>query len=325
MKAVGGWRRRLVIVTLAVGTILVVSELGLRLAGSWYLSSFYRDLFAASQRENTINIVCLGESTTAGLWVRAEDSYPKQLERRLREFYGSEAINVLVPPHVGQNTSQMANRIEDYLVGYRPRLLIMMAGANNEWSLAESNVTLFFERPWWLAMPIKLFVLLDSLRTFKVMRYAYHAITAGAEDQYVAMNKNMVWGQPEYTRFPPEKWVWSFARANRPAFVELWRHDLRYMVQRAKARGVDVLLMTYPINPRYLSPVEWSRLADEEGLPLLHNHLAFAKLAEQGRLDEYLFQDRWHPNERGYRVLAGDVFDFITTHDPLRLRSASPR
>src|SRR5262249_18432542 len=69
----------------------------------------YRELGAALRIPGSINIVCLGESTTAGLWIRFEDSYPKQLERVLREFYRTNAINVIVPPHIGQNTSQMAN------------------------------------------------------------------------------------------------------------------------------------------------------------------------------------------------------------------------
>jgi len=68
------------------------------LLGFWYLANFYRELGAASRIQGSINIVCLGESTTAGLWVKFEDSYPKQLERVLRDFYRTNAINVIVPP-----------------------------------------------------------------------------------------------------------------------------------------------------------------------------------------------------------------------------------
>src|SRR5215467_4016193 len=135
-------RRRFVLVLIG---LVVIIEISLRLVGFWYLANFYRELGAASRIQGSINIVCLGESTTAGLWVKFEDSYPKQLERALREFYRTNAINVLVPPHIGHNTSQMANRIHHYLERCRPRLLIVMAGANNEWVLAESNITLFFD------------------------------------------------------------------------------------------------------------------------------------------------------------------------------------
>jgi len=34
----------------------------------------------------------------------------------LTEKYPEKRIHVYVPPHVGQNTSQVANRMEDYLV-----------------------------------------------------------------------------------------------------------------------------------------------------------------------------------------------------------------
>jgi len=59
-------RRFLGILLVAIG-LVVTAEIGLRLAGFWYLANFYRELGAASRVQDSINIVCLGESTTAGL------------------------------------------------------------------------------------------------------------------------------------------------------------------------------------------------------------------------------------------------------------------
>lgn len=318
----GKWFLGVLLVVIVIGVVVVV-ELGLRLVGFWYVANFYRDLDAASRKQDSVNVVCLGESTTAGLWVKFEDSYPKQLERALREFYRTNAINVIVPPHVGQNTSQMANRIPDYVGRYRPRLLIVMAGANNEWSLAESHINTFLDKyklvgP--LALKIRLVVLLDDLRIFKVLRHGYSALWAWASGEHVAQNWENVWRHPEDTRFPPDASVWKFARNNPAPFIDLWRHDVGLIIRTAKANNVKVLLMTYPVNPAYLrEPTEWSRLAHEEDVPLLRNDVVFRKLAQQGTLGQYLAQDHWHPNERGYSLVAGNVFGFITGGDTLGL------
>jgi len=317
-RRVPPWRRFL----LALIGVVVIIEIGLRLVGSWYLANFYRELGVASRLQDSINIVCLGESTTAGLWVKFEDSYPKQLEKALREFYRTNAINVIVPPHIGHNTSQMANRIHHYLERFRPQLLIVMAGANNEWVLAESNITVFLDKHTFglSILKIRLIVLLDTLRTFKVLRYGYDTLAAWASHDHVAKSWEGVWAHPELTRFPPDASVWKFARKHPAPFVDLWRYDVRVIIRTAKANRVKVLLMTYPLAPTYLrEPIEWNRLAHEEDVPLLRNDAIFHGLAQQGTLDQYLSQDHWHPNERGYTLITRNVFDFITSHDTLEL------
>src|SRR5262245_65948644 len=82
--------------------LVVIIEISLRLVGFWYLANFYRELGAASRVQGSINIVCLGESTTAELWVKFGDSYHKQLKRVRREFDRQNPINVIVRPRNGQ-------------------------------------------------------------------------------------------------------------------------------------------------------------------------------------------------------------------------------
>ncbi|MFH1878349.1 MAG: hypothetical protein ABH883_06040, partial [Candidatus Omnitrophota bacterium] len=83
----------------------MVIEIVLRIAGYFYLNRLYTGSFLSrfNNADTDINIVCLGESSTAGLWVSWKDSYPKQLQRKLRFFYHNDNIKVIVPPHVGQN------------------------------------------------------------------------------------------------------------------------------------------------------------------------------------------------------------------------------
>jgi hypothetical protein len=140
------WKRRVLFAVAGVLASLVVVEIGLRVAGHLYLKRLHvhhAKRFAASP--DACNIVALGESSTAGLWVEKSKSYPRQLRGLPRKKHPGIEINVFVPPHVGQNTSQMANRVEDYMRVFSPRIVIIMAGANNHWSWAESHIGRFLE------------------------------------------------------------------------------------------------------------------------------------------------------------------------------------
>jgi lysophospholipase L1-like esterase len=75
--------------------------------------------------------------------------------------------------------------------------------------------------------------------------------------------------------------------------------------------------MTYHINADFLPASEFVRLAAECRVPLLRNDAAFARLMHDPtfRMEDYFHHDHWHPNARGYAVMARDVLDAIrTTH-----------
>ena len=291
---------------LAVLLVAGAAEVGLRVAGRLYL----RKLYAAGEtRPGDIPVVCLGESSTAGLWVEPRDSYPGQLQEALRRLYGEPRIRVVVPPHVGQNTSQMANRIHEYLELYKPRLLVVMAGYNNEWSLAESHVGSFLRGSDAESLRVRLLVALDNLRLFKVTRYACLKLVGNDRSGYMARN---VLGHPELVRYPPEEAVYSFAKANRGAFVALWKHDVGAIVHAAGVAHVNALLMTYHVNPTYLTAEEIVSFARAEGVPLARNDLSF----EPASIDRFVFaDDHWHPNRLGYAIIAGNALRAIAEND----------
>jgi lysophospholipase L1-like esterase len=315
-------RRRGLRAAVVLAFCLVACEAALRIAGHVYLQRYYTP--GAAAPGPVITIVCLGESSTAGLWVPVEDSYPLQLQRSLRALYGDDRIRSIVPPHVGQNTSQMANRIEEYLELYRPRLVIVMAGANNEWSLAESHIARFVPASDPRGLEIRLLTALDGLRVFKLLRWTYLRLTAGGSVE-TRRDVRYVWGHPELARYPPEAWTYGFASDHRDAFRRLWRSDLETIVEACGRRNARVLLMTYPVNPGALPAEEFVRLAGAFGLPLARNDEAFTALARDGRIHRYLFRDHWHPNARGYTLVAGNALRAIVESDLLGLgRRAAP-
>ena len=66
--------------------ILISIEISLRVIGDIYLNktAFRKNDFYL--QDNAINFLTLGESSTAGLGVLRNESYPLQLERKLKEL-----------------------------------------------------------------------------------------------------------------------------------------------------------------------------------------------------------------------------------------------
>ncbi|KPK99178.1 MAG: hypothetical protein AMJ95_00005, partial [Omnitrophica WOR_2 bacterium SM23_72] len=264
----------------SVTLALFFIESGLRIAGELYLKKLYTHRVPAP---GSTTVVCLGESSTAGLWVKKRESYPFQLRMMLQEYYPQKNIKVLVPPHVGQNTSQMANRIEDYIHLYDPVLLIIMAGYNNETSWGESHVIKFLKVDSPGIFKMKALIWLDHFRLFKLLRYAYIRFFYRKVPYYDSKMKNLrkvnyIWGGPELSVLSPEeqKRILDISLSHREAFIKLWRYDIETIVSAAKEHGVQVLLMTY-----------------------------------KGFINDLLLHDDWHLNLKGYSLIAKNAFESI--------------
>lgn len=259
-------------------------------------------------------ILAVGESTTAGLGVRPPESYPRLLQQKLRDYYGLPAITVVAPWAMGQNSSQQLNRISKYLETYEPRLVLLMCGVNNPWSFAESNIAKFVDEDDSVLQQIRLRLFLDRFRLVKLLRL-------GAIDlKYVIDDLE---GKPETEKWPPTSEVFDWSKERRPAFRELWRSDVGQMIDISAKAGAKVTLMTYPTY-KFPSPADFCVLADQYGIPLIDIHQAFAECLETGKSSDILLDDGYHPNPRGYELLADRVFRFIIENDALGLISSAP-
>ncbi len=115
---------------IAAGLIAAVFllEVGLRLAGSAYLT--FQDLRNRDSLQNYFGyrILCLGESTTA---CGGDFSWPRQLERilnRRTSASGCSVINRAVP---STDTSAILAQVSSYIEKYRPKMIITMMGIND--------------------------------------------------------------------------------------------------------------------------------------------------------------------------------------------------
>lgn len=283
----------------------------LRLIGGIYVSNYFSTR-AHFDVENSTIVLSIGESTTAGLWVDYEDSYPKQLKKLLKQKYPEKNIDVAIPFHMGQNTGQVSNRIQQHIERYEPALIILMIGYNNEWSLAESHIMKFVKDSD--SFKIKSFVFFDQFRIFRVIRYLFLRITLHENSDYIKRleEQKYIFGGPELTRFPPEEGVYSFALDHQEEFVKLWKYDTEIIIQAAKQRNIPIILMTYHINPSYLSINDFKEIASKEDIYLVRNDLTFYNLYLNKTISDYISSiDNWHPNEKGYRIIAKNAYDAI--------------
>src|SRR5262249_32364371 len=131
--------------------------------------------------------------------------------------------------------------------------------------------------------------LLENARIFRAARAVYMRGSGRWKPSVVSQNANYAWGDPEFTAFPPEPWLLELAAANRTAFIETWRGDIRTIVREARRGGAAVLLMTYPVTSAFPPTEELVRLAREEGVFLVRNDESFEPFRRSGTLNRYLF------------------------------------
>ncbi len=132
--------KRFIFILIALALFLVLFEAALQLAG----------VFLARLRESPIRpgakvIVCIGDSNTYGLYVKAEEAYPAQLERLLqKDGKNYQALNLGAP---GQNSSEILEALPGIFKKYHPAALVVMVGVNNRWNVAGQNEDRF--RKFW--------------------------------------------------------------------------------------------------------------------------------------------------------------------------------
>jgi lysophospholipase L1-like esterase len=85
------------------------------------------------------------------------------------------------------------------------------------------------------------------------------------------------------------------------------KQNLKTMIQMAKAKNIEVLLISVPnITLFGLSPLElYEEVAEEENIPLLSGVLA--NILSQPSLKS----DRVHPNALGYKEMADKIYESL--------------
>jgi len=275
---------------------LVVVELFLRLLGFGYNLIHKAPVDTGAD----YRIYCVGESTTWGIGASdpIRKGYPRQLENMLNERHKGIKTQCFFEQAIGQNTSEILLKLPRYIRKYRPQLVILMAGTNNWWNMDGSNI-LLVNQSQISQSTLRTLIFLDQFRTWTLFKNAM--FTLG---------------------FYEERWDHWFPRGetgrrslqagdddNRLIFAKLAEHDISEMIRICQANKIKVILCNYPMaSGVHLRNVQ-NALAKKYQIPLVDNYSIFQKLSD---LEKYLWpKDHWHPNDRGYAVVARNIYDCI--------------
>jgi len=116
-------RQKILLLLLGVCLFLVLFEAGLRLAGFINLVS-QRQRNSLSGHQADLRILCIGESTTAG-------QYPVFLEEILNARNTGIRFSVIDKGIIGAHTGLILRKLEDFVIEYKPDMVVAMLGIND--------------------------------------------------------------------------------------------------------------------------------------------------------------------------------------------------
>lgn len=273
----------------------IVLEFGLRIIGFGY------NLFYKPPRDNgaAYRILCVGESTTWGVGASdpIKNGYPYQLQEMLNKRFERKRVQCLFDQTIGQNTSEILLKFPKYIKKYRPQLIILMVGINNWWNMDRSNIVLFSKKNSFASLFIHAFVFFDQFRVWKLFKYISYSLGIYKERWNYWCPQGSAW----------EELKEKDREHGHRIFEELAMYDIDEMIKLSKLCGAKVIICTYPMGSDRLVNIHMA-LAKKHGLPVVNNFAVFGSLPD---LFDYLWQDYWHPNDRGYSLLAKNIYDCI--------------
>lgn len=121
-------RNKLALIALGIVLSLVILEIGLRLGGFIFLTLQEMNNKVSLDDQQTIRILCLGESTTA---LGGNAVYPRQLEEILNSRQHDLKFKVINKGIPSITTYHVVTHLDGYLDQYKPQIVTAMMGIND--------------------------------------------------------------------------------------------------------------------------------------------------------------------------------------------------
>lgn len=286
----------MIVLGLCLGLILV--EVFLRLVGFGYYSVYRIPEDAAAD----YRIFCIGESTTWGVGASNPilKGYPRQLEEMLREKFPHKNIQCFFDETIGQNTSEILEKMPTYIKKHQPNLMIFMVGANNWWNLDKSNILLFSKNKFISETYFKILVFLDRFRVWKLFKWIAYSL--GLKKERWNYGWPSEWKVDEMGKIIRNRYDWSI-------FMKIAEYDIMEMMKICQLNNIKAIICSYPGEGGDLYYVHKS-IAQKFRVPFVDNFKLFMSLP---RREEYFAKDvpYGHPNDEGYRLVAENIFKCI--------------
>jgi len=308
-------------VPLSLFITLLLTELVLIFFGFGYEVRYSHYLKHDLKKDNgsEVKIFCLGESTTWGVGCYSDslsfnlrgnlkNNYPNQLKRLLEKKFPQKSFSVFFDVTIGQNSSEILRKFPKYIEKYSPDLVIAMVGTNNLWNLKESNIFLLNKDPAVSLVAFRILSFLDHFKTWKLFKLLIFRLVIKDKwdswDYYFPADVNK---KEEYER--KLNYFNKRAASYSGFFDQLLLHDLSEIVKIAKANNIKIIISGYPLGALREIHME---VANKFKIPFVNNYyLDFKKLEESNQLSNYLISDNWHPNAKGYGIMADNIFGTI--------------
>lgn len=153
--------------------MFIIAELSLQLTAA--ANSVFHKIYNVNpgHKEQSLTILCLGDSFTYGVGAGVSLSYPAQLEEIIRQNYPLLNIRVVNCGRPGANSSIVASNLERYINSFHPDIILVCIGRNDDWNLESVEFAALGSRV--LGNKGLLIARIDSvimhLRTYKLLRY----------------------------------------------------------------------------------------------------------------------------------------------------------
>jgi lysophospholipase L1-like esterase len=285
--------------------VLLAAELMLQVA-----ALVVPDRASAWRPEAEQRILAVGDSHTWGTGVTRDEAYPAQLQERLDVARPGDysVMNLGLP---GMSTTQLRHRLPLWLNRYRPDRVIVWCGANNRWNEAE------LETEPGGAWPL-VDGALSRLRLYRLVRVWLHDRPL---ERYAALSPEERTWAIESVEGPlgaTEKWTVhhdgvaeriAHSRGESEADAETLfartAHDLEQIAATARAAGVSLAFVTYPVEQGFFAVVNRAvrQVAEQHDLAVVEGAAALERIPPEEQRWEWAL----HPDARLYGEVADDL------------------
>lgn len=176
--------KKIIFSLLALVSLLFFLEAGLRIVGAIYFHFRFPDNNKAEESNNRFNILCLGDSFTIGLGAPKWYSYPAQLDRIINTRHVTSR-RVFVYTQYRINSSTLLKHLEEDIIKYKPHLIIVMTGFNDNWCIEDRRDIFLIDTVFFRTI----YNWVGGLKTYRLLSIAIENCKAAFEK--IAINRNM--------------------------------------------------------------------------------------------------------------------------------------
>jgi lysophospholipase L1-like esterase len=257
----------------------------------------------------TSRVLCLGDSFTIGFGVRAEETYPKVLERRLAaEDYSGRAWEVL---NAGVGGTGTAHQLAFYLEEgrrYEPDVVVLAVCANDFWDNVVSGLYVIEEGK------------LRKRTSPKALGWRVQEKLRGLYRLAPQLNRSHLWNKIRHAYaavHAKRTSVGTVSRIGKADVSErtflLARELLLALRQACRERGCElVVLIVPPLRESGLGVERMEAFAEfvrDEAIPCADPRELFARRAREGEKTNYDGDGHWTP--LGHEIAAASLWNLF--------------